>query len=82
MSSKNPYIKHSRNETRYVPLKSIILPDLKGGTFTSDQFSPLYFQVERTSSYQFDLIYNELPSLANEAFNLQIELTLLFQRIA
>ena len=81
-TAKNPYEQFSQAETKFVPLKSIAILDLKHGRFTFDQFHPpLFFQVEKGNNYSFIVNYSEVPSLQNEKLNLEVELTFLFQRL-
>jgi|LakMenE18May10ns_1017289.scaffolds.fasta_scaffold00341_1 hypothetical protein len=78
---KDPYDKLSLPTSRHVVLTTILCSKTKGDSFDFTLLNPLFFQVESAPRSSFLLQYSMIPNLTVNNFDIDIELTFLFQRI-
>lgn len=78
---KNPYVKSTQHISRPTPLATLFASKLKARESLFDRFTPIYFQVEKSTAFSFDVFYSEVPTNIHATLNLGIHVTFLFQRI-
>lgn len=78
---RNPYVKNTQHISRPTPLATLFASKMKARESLFDRFTPIYFQIENSCAYSFDVIYSEVPTNIHDILNLGVHVTFLFQRI-